>query len=251
MSKSVFAAFGVLGSLAVAAPASAQIEFASFEPVPSSSGGIINFMNDGKGNLDAVSASTATVFTFQLTPLADFGPLGSTFDFTATQSGPATVSSGTLEAPFDGSFDYFYSGPTTTMSGVTLTTGELLLSGTFTDAAFTGVAGASGGGLAVDVISGGSVTFTSGIPAADLPLATTGQGFSFDFIDISPALNVLAGPTDFLGGFQTVGSGTFSSDLTTGGGGGTPEPATWALMLLGVGAVGLAARRRRTVSATA
>jgi hypothetical protein len=37
---------------------------------------------------------------------------------------------------------------------------------------------------------------------------------------------------------------------TTGGAGGVPEPATWALLILGFGAVGAAARRRRLTPST-
>ena len=55
-------------------------------------------------------------------------------------------------------------------------------------------------------------------------------------------------PTAVVGGrltdFRAVSQGQFAADLLTGGGGGTPEPATWAMMLVGFGAIGLAARRR-------
>ena len=66
-------------------------------------------------------------------------------------------------------------------------------------------------------------------------------------------------PTGALTG--TVGA-LFSADIpfcsgdcpviTTHGGGGVPEPATWAMMLVGVGMVGGAMRmRRKTALATA
>jgi hypothetical protein len=245
MNRKVFTAVAALSAigagLAAAVPASAQIEFAVFTPVPSSTGGVVNFKDDGSGMLESVSAVTPTVFAFDLTPLASFGNLAATFNFTASQSGPAVNASGEVEAKFDGSFNYFYNGPTTANGGVTLTHGELLLGGTFTGAAFSGVAGSSGGGLQDDSLTG-TVTFTSGLSATDLPLASDGQSFSLDFIDISPILAVQGGD---LRHFLTVASGTFSSNLTTGGGGGgIPEPAAWALMLIGLGGVGAVARRR-------
>jgi hypothetical protein len=62
---------------------------------------------------------------------------------------------------------------------------------------------------------------------------------------------------DFPGGAPGTYSGLLSrgSTITGGGGfgGGVPEPATWAMMLLGFGGIGatLRASRRRTVAATA
>jgi uncharacterized membrane protein YgcG len=50
------------------------------------------------------------------------------------------------------------------------------------------------------------------------------------------------------GGSGTGGGGTSGG---TGGVGGVPEPATWAMMIIGFGAIGLATRRRRTAQATA
>jgi hypothetical protein len=230
-------------SLVAAAPASAQIEFAVFTPVPGSMGGAVNFSDNGAGTLASVSASTPTVFAFDVTPLANFGNLSSTFNFSATQDGPATTdAAGTISTTFDGSFNYYYAGPNVTNGGVTLTTGELLLGGTFSNASFSGTAGSSGGGLEDDSLTG-TVTYSSGISSTALPLATTGESFSFGFIEISPVLAVQ--PSGDLRSFLTIGSGTFSSNLsTTGGGGGVPEPAAWALMLIGLGGVGAAMRRR-------
>lgn len=247
MSKKLFAAaaaVGVVVGLAAAAPASARVQFAVFDPTPSKNGGVVNFVDDGEGHLKSVTTKTPTIFNFDLTPLADFGNLKSTFDFNATQAGAAGVVGGTIAATFNGSFDFYYSGKTMAMNGITLTQGELLLHGSFNNATFLGRASGSGATLTDD--SGvGAVTFTSAIPSGDLPLSAGDNSFALGFIDISPILAIVtkgkyAGD---LRHFQTVGDGEFSS--------GVPEPATWALMLVGFGAVGLAARRRPRPSSTA
>jgi hypothetical protein len=251
MSKSIVAVLGLLGGLAAAAPASAQIQFAVFNPVWSPTGGVANFKEDSMGHLTSTSSSTPTLFMFDLTPLQVFGDLQATFDFSATQDGPASTGviggvSYTV-ATFDGSFDYYYSGPTVTHGGLTLTPGELLLHGSFTDASFSARTGSSGGGLQDDSLDG-VVTYTSAVPSADLPLGSTGQSFEIGFIDISPLVGIQNG---YLKHFTAVGDGQFSTDLSSGGGGGVPEPATWALMLVGVGGIGATVRRRRSALASA
>ena len=239
------AAVGLTGGLGAATSASA-VEFAVFNPVSSSTGGVTNFSEDSMGHLSSTPASAApTVFTFDLTPLSAFGNLQSTFNFSASETGPA--SSGTIggityvSAPYTGSFDYYYAGPTVTKGGITLTSGELLLGGSFASAAFVAQSGASGGALTDDSFTG-TVTYTSGLPSSVLPIASTGQSFTFGFVDISP---VAALQNGYIRQFTAVGDGKFSSDLTGGGGGGgVPEPATWALMLTGLAGIGASLRRR-------
>lgn len=50
--------------------------------------------------------------------------------------------------------------------------------------------------------------------------------------------------TTQLGGSNSAGQGYFLNQLTAGA---VPEPASWAMMIAGFGAVGFASRRRRTV----
>jgi hypothetical protein len=70
--------------------------------------------------------------------------------------------------------------------------------------------------------------------------------------------------TSFTGSFSSAGTlqlffwdqnsgdntGTIAANITTEGPAGVPEPATWAMMLLGFGAVGVAVRRRRARAAS-
>jgi len=255
MKRSLFAAIaaiGLVGGLGAATSANALV-FAVFNPVSGSSGGVSNFSEDGMGHLTSTPATSApTVFTFELSPLAAFGDLQSTFDFSASNATGATTGSiggvSYVSAPYTGTFDYFYSGPTVTRGGVTLTPGELLLGGTFTDAVFTARVGANGGALTDDSIVG-TVVYTSQLPSSALPLASTGQSFTIGFLDISP---VAALQNGFIRHFTAVGDGKFSADMTNGGGGGgVPEPATWALMIAGVGGIGVCLRRRERLASTA
>jgi hypothetical protein len=89
----------------------------------------------------------------------------------------------------------------------------------------------------------------------DFDIKTTGT-FSFSSSNV-PDLKV-----QFLDGtaFDGNGAGLFSADIpfcsdscptTRGGGGGVPEPATWAMMLVGAGMVGGAMRMRRKAAMVA
>jgi hypothetical protein len=244
------AAIALTGGLTAATSASAVV-FADFNPVPSASGGVPNFSEDTMGNLTSIPGIAPTIFTFDLSPLSAFGDLQSTFSFAAHET--AMASSGTIggvtyvSAPFDGSFNFTYSGPTVTKGGVTLTTGELLLGGTFTNAVFAARSGANGGALTDDSING-TVVYTTGLPSTALPLASDGQSFTLGFLDMTP---VSALQNGFLRHFTAVGNGLFGSNLTGGGGGGVPEPATWTLMLTGLAGIGACLRRRRMAPSAA
>lgn len=207
--------------------------------MPSKTGGVVNFKDDGKGHLTSVSASTPTIFTFDLEPLSDFGNLKATFDFNATETGFGKLGN-LVVGTFDGSFDFYYAGKTTTVDSITLTKGELLLKGSFKNAALIGRLSASGASLADDSITG-VVTYSSAIPQLDLPLVPHGQSFTLGFIGISPLLAV---QKSTIRHFTAIGDGKFSSDVV-------PEPGTWTLALMGMAGIGLGLRRRLRPAATA
>src|SRR5579859_2076670 len=109
MKRSLFAAIaaiGLVGGLGAATSANALV-FAVFNPVSGSSGGVSNFSEDGMGHLTSTPATSApTVFTFELSPLAAFGDLQSTFDFSASNATGATTGSiggvSYVSAPYTG-----------------------------------------------------------------------------------------------------------------------------------------------------
>ena len=107
---------------------------------------------------------------------------------------------------------------------------------------FGGTSGASFAEISTSLVN--SVTLTL---AGDLALFT--------------GIGSLAAPTTAIGNSQATGSGNLVSSFQTQAGAfgsveytfnaAVPEPQSWALMLVGFGAVGFAARRRRAVSVSA
>lgn len=77
-------------------------------------------------------------------------------------------------------------------------------------------------------------------------------GTAYAYIDPFISLNFGGSGLDAANYSLTLGDGSVanaSADGFTGGGGGVPEPASWALMITGFGLAGTALRRRRTVAA--
>ena len=74
----------------------------------------------------------------------------------------------------------------------------------------------------------------------------------FKLLGIDPELGLNpTNPNAFVTGFIYNGTGLVDvsmkpiTEWVEGGSGAVPEPATWAMMIMGFGAVGMAARRRR------
>jgi hypothetical protein len=179
-------------------------------------------------------------FTFLLPSLSGLGFLPADFSLTATSTaGPATQAPGPgtwTQTGLSGSFSYLYAGSNVTIGSISLTTGENLLSGVFTNAWIQG-AGASGS-TNLSIGNGGSACFTSALFATACG-PTDGSEFAFNMLNVAPGFG--AAPDQGLTSFTAYGNGTFS----------IPEPGTWALMIMGFGGAGAVLRQRRRVVALA
>jgi hypothetical protein len=140
-----------------------------------------------------------------------------------------------------------------TYSGIDILAGQTLLSGTVLNGRISGILGGSTGTLAADTALGSTVNFSSS------PLFTfqpgTSFGFSFNLTGITPNTGtgfVTASAATALSTFRAQADGSLLSDPAPvfPAAGVIPEPDTWAMMIVGMGLVGLA-RRRRTAAAAA
>lgn len=111
-----------------------------------------------------------------------------------------------------------------------------LLTVTFTDAVLTG-GGTSG--VFFDAQPGvGTITYTSDF--IDFSTSTA-EDFALSFSGLTHPLGSETWTAD--------GTGTFANDNRERPGGSVPEPATWAMMIVGFGAAGAVLRRRRILAA--
>jgi len=259
----------LLGSLASAAiittPAAAVVTtFATYSATGGTnirlenSGSAVGRMQDAlvysTSTPTATSAGAVTVnFSFLQAQLAPFitnvSALYTLNGIIATGSAASTLPSGLFQPGFSGSFSFLSVAPIT-VSGPGLTTtlyaaGSNLLSGTFSSGSISG-SGTSGGTFASGPVAGGLITFSSDfLNFDDSIIFDRAQSLSA----ISPALQI--GANGALRSFRGVAGGSFSADPTPKITAAVPEPESWALLILGFGIVGMAARRRRPRSLTA
>jgi hypothetical protein len=164
--------------------------------------------------------------------------LPTTLTYTGSGSGAAVSAGGYLIQPdLSGSFKFVYAGSGFSFGGHSYGAGATLLSGAFSGADLIGKAGSSAGNVNDATLAGGTISFSS-------PLISFGPGdkaYSIEMTSIGPPMSASGGA---LNSFGAVSTGSFQAALTTGGGQGVPEPGTWALMIVGIGGVGLALRRK-------
>ena len=95
--------------------------------------------------------------------------------------------------------------------------------------------------LSTSALGGSNIDFTSALfNGVAFTLSPTG---TFEFGSVGP-VTLLAVNTLTVNGFNT-GDGAFAGTLTFAAVPSVPEPATWGMMLLGFGVMGVSLRRRR------
>lgn len=99
----------------------------------------------------------------------------------------------------------------------------------------------SGTGFGDNILSTGFFTLSDAGLLASLYSSLSGGSLAFNLFDLDPADNFYDFTQGVDGSLINVGQGPVVTPP-----GGVPEPATWAMMLLGFGAVGTAIRRRRS-----
>ena len=247
------AAAVALALAGIAAPSQAAV-IADFSPVSSAvdfdwvkSGGSGASAGTG-GHLFSISASNqtsahavATEFSF-LDPAYDLLknlPALFTFDATAASGNPAdkdTVTGTYAQPGLNGSFSFIYSGATGLVDGFHLTHNENLLSGVFTNAWIQGAGGSGSTNVTFD--NGGTLVLTSAVDP--LHVALDSEEFAFNLLAVSPHFTASKGKA--LSSFKANGGGNFSAASV-------PEPATWGLMIVGLGGAGAMLRRKRATTA--
>jgi hypothetical protein len=246
-----FAAVAAL-ALAAAAPASAALTtFASM-----GNADLQWSQSTGKlTQIDTAGDSYAAVnFEYDTTGLASLGTLAAGLVFSDTSTGNSVEQSSLFgeqvgQALGTGTFTVYYEGPTITDHDITLTKGvTVLLTGTVGGGAIGGVNNQSGADVDIDTggtgLDLGTVTYSSPLLDFGSPVQ---EVLSLTASSTNVALKYTAGKK--LNSFHAIFGGNFSTDPGPTAPG-IPEPASWALMLLGIGAVG-GALRRRTGSLTA
>ena len=225
---------GVAASLCAAAAANATT-FADFGPNSSDANLAWTSTGAASGALatTGAGASANVYFSFLNPGVSSLHGLDAVFTLAATSSQAATLSgAGNLNQDnINGTFSFTYSGMAPLMvGGHTYLTGANLLSGSYTGANLVGPAGGGTTSFQDSTLAGGVVTYTS-----DFETFTSGpRGFSLALTSVIPSLTATPGAS--LDSFTGVSDGSFRA--------GVPEPASWALMLIGIGAVGGLARRR-------
>ena len=195
------------------------------------------------GNTQTAAHAVATHFSFldSSVSLLAFIPASFTIDASVANGHPASQNGAGVwtQTNLDGSFHFTYTGSTIANyngSGITLLHNSNLLSGVFTDAWIQGAGGSGSTNLAH--INGGNATFTSDyVNFAHFDPAT--EEFAFNLLAVTPNFGASSGKA--LKSFRANGGGNFD-------GTGVPEPATWGLMIVGFGGLGLVMRNNRRLA---
>jgi hypothetical protein len=236
----------VAGAAAVSAPAHAAQTFADYSAV--GTGANIEWTQTAGGTGGKLTTGAGSAVSLDLLSIPGLDNLPATLIYhgSSPAGNPAVALGAYLDQPnLSGNFRFIYTGPGFTSGGNNYVAGDVLLSGHFTGADLIGKNGSSAGNVNDATLTGGTIVYHS-------PLLKFGPGqrsYSIEMTSITPALGAGAGQS--LNDFTAVSTGSFEAGLSRGGNQGVPEPGAWALMMVGVGGLGMALRRKaRQATAT-
>lgn len=267
--QSALTAAIVLGAgILQATPAAAVVEtFATYSAATSARNvRFVNVGNSASRTRDATMYTTSTgtsnvpgaaavKFSFLIPSLSTFVTGVDalyTLNVDVAKNSAVNASGVFVQGGLTGSFS-FITTQAITLTGplfetVTFAAGSNLLSGVFTAGNLIGNIGSSAGSSFASGVNGGTITFTSDfLDFTDVLNLDRAQSLTA----VSPLFSRHAGANNALSSFRAVAGGQFSSDPlpTVNFLRPVPEPETWAMMLVGFGLIGFAARRRSIATA--
>ena len=244
--KHVLLAAAAAASVLGAVPAAAvQVVFAQIDLLDGNRNFLWARTTGSNANLDTYNRSTIGGTPVQFSLVGSPIPVSVLATFTlsgATAGDPLGVSSGAFSQRVDNFGFNITTNSAFCFGPRCFAVGDSLLSGTVVNSAITGTLGTRSATLGGTNGTGSTISYSSPLlifePGVD-------YGFNFGLTNLDRNLSSL--PNTALGSFRGQISGTFSAD--PGGVFNVPEPGTWALMIAGMGLVGIARRRRRAVVA--
>lgn len=254
------AALGAIVTALAAGPSQATITtFATFA-TQTGAGNDFSFANSGGAsggssatfdsiNSQSAGGATGAPVTFSFVDVNSsldnsVTNVSALLNFTSSlTSTPATEAGGqyAIQNGLQGGFT-ITSNQSITVAGRTYAPGTVLLTATFSNASLAGVNNSTTVNFdGNNETSGYTLTYSS-------PFLTFQSGATLDatlgLTALQPVLGDVTYGTDALNSFNGFATGSFSADPVPRGIG-TPEPQSWALMLVGVGAMGSKLRSRR------
>ena len=224
------AAAAALATVGTAASAVTIVQYRQLDGGPS-----IQLVNNGSSStLSSIGSQNVRITLFDPMDANNSTFVDGTLTFSAMGNNGATVVGNNVLAEFASGFFSLTANSSFSFLG---STGTNVLSGSFTNGVLTGI------------LDGLAPTFSVSIPQSSITGVTSAffndpmmmvTNFSIGMSDADPSIGVTNGQ---LNSFTAASVGTFGAGPSV-----VPEPATWAMMILGFGLVGSVLRRKSPVA---